>query len=156
MDAKKILLMRHAEKPAKSDDPNLSKEGRDRAQKLVQYIPATFGKPNLLFASAISEESARPYQTLKPLSDAIGVDIDDKFADHAYAELASEILSNSSFNGKLLVICWHHQRIPSFAKALGAKPNDYPDPWDPSVFNLILQFEYVNTKPKVTRVTEPF
>jgi hypothetical protein len=38
--------------------------GHER-QKLVHYTPATFGKPDFLFAAAISTESERPYQTLK-------------------------------------------------------------------------------------------
>jgi hypothetical protein len=37
-----------------------------------------------------------------------------------------------------------------------AKAGDYPDPWDPSVFNLILQFDFVRDVPVVTRVIEPF
>jgi hypothetical protein len=55
-----------------------------------------------------------------------------------------------------MVVCWHHGNIPSLAHALNAKTGDYPDPWDPSVFNLILQFDFLGDMPTVTRVIEPF
>jgi hypothetical protein len=51
MDAGSVLLMRHAEKPAGNSDPHLAPAGKERALKLVQYIPTTFGRPAHLFAS---------------------------------------------------------------------------------------------------------
>jgi hypothetical protein len=53
MNNGKILLMRHAEKPDDPLDPKLSVAGSARAQKLAQYIPETFGKPDFLFHSGV-------------------------------------------------------------------------------------------------------
>ena len=156
MEARRILLMRHGEKPDNSSDVNLSPAGHERAQKLVHYIPATFGKPDFLFAAAISKESERPYQTLKPLSKATDVTIDTNYADKDYAALAHHILGKDHFTGKLVLVCWHHGEIPFFAHALGAKPLTYPDPWPETVFDLILQFDLMSGVPTVRHVTEPF
>jgi broad specificity phosphatase PhoE len=156
MDLGRILLMRHAEKSDDPLDPDLSPAGQDRAKKLVRYIPATFGKPDFLIATAFSKHSHRPFETLEPLSKDCGVSIDASFADQDYGALAHEIDSNQRFNDKLVIICWHHGNIPSLAHALKANPGDYPDPWLPSVFNLILQFTYAKGGMNVIRVTEPF
>ena len=156
MDTGQILVMRHAEKPDDTENPNLSPAGLARAQKLVQYLTASFGKPDFLFASAFSKRSRRPYETLEPLSEACGVSIDLDLADQEYGALAHELQSKPRYDGKRTIICWHHGNIPSLAHALGARHEDYPDPWDPSVFNLILKFEFANAKPKVSKIVEPF
>ncbi len=156
MDSGQILLMRHAEKSDDPRDPDLSPAGRERAQRLIAYIPTTFGAPDFLFASAFSKHSHRPYETLEPLSNAIGVSIDKDFADQDYGALAQEIETNPQYDGKWIIICWHHGNIPSFAHALKAKSADYPDPWDPTVFNLILQFDFVQGAINGSRVFEPF
>jgi phosphohistidine phosphatase SixA len=156
METGQILLFRHAEKADDPLDPHLSPAGRDRALKIAQYIPDTFGRPDFLFASAASQHSVRPIETLQPLSGACGIPINTEFADQDYSALAHEILSNDRYEGKRLVICWHHGNIPSLARALGAKPGSYPDPWNPAVFNLILILDYANGIPSVRRVTEPF
>ena len=153
----RILVMRHAEKPRDPLDPHLSDAGRARADHLADYIPTVFGPPEFLFATALSNHSARPVETITPLSQRIGVQIDATFADQDYSALADEILLQSSFIGKLLLVCWHHGNIPSFMLALGAKSGDFPDPWDPQVFNLILQLDYVGLSvPNIVEVIEPF
>jgi broad specificity phosphatase PhoE len=81
MKSERILLMRHGEKPDDPLDPALSPAGHKRAKKLAKYIPDKFGKPDFLFATAISKYSKRPYETLKPLSKATGASIDTNFAD---------------------------------------------------------------------------
>jgi hypothetical protein len=40
---------------------------------------------------------------------------------------------------------------------LGALVGQYPDPWDKTIFNLVLQLDYdASGTPKVTQLTEPF
>jgi hypothetical protein len=156
MDQGRILLMRHAEKPDDAGNVNLSSAGQARAQKLVTYIPAIFGTPDFLYAAAISKESARPYQTLEPLSKKIDVAINPDYADKDYPALAHQLLGLNQFASKLVLVCWHHAEIPSFAGALGAKSGSYRASWSPAVFNLILQFEFVKGIPNVKQITEPF
>jgi phosphohistidine phosphatase SixA len=152
-----VLLMRHAEKPADPNDPHLSNQGMTRAEKLAVYIPETFGDRQLLFASATSKHSARSYETLKPLAQKLGVPIDATYADKDYAALATQLLVDHRYAGQRIAIAWHHGRIPAFANALGAPKGQYPDPWDPLVFALILKFEWpAANRALVTMVTGPF
>jgi len=156
MASLRILLMRHAEKPEDPLDPGLSPAGHARAEKLAAYIPKTFGMPDFLFAAAVSKHSERPYQTLKPLSREIDLSIDTAFTDQDYEGLGRQLLSKERFAGKLVVVCWHHGYIPSFADVLKAKPGAYPDPWDPAVFNLVLRFEMRDDVSSVEPIIEPF
>ncbi len=152
-----ILIIRHAEKPDDIKDPDLTAAGRARAEKLVDYVPQTFGAPDFVFASARSKRSNRPVETVKPLSKKIGVPIDDTFADEDFAALAQELLSDKKYDQKFVLICWHHGHIPDLAFALGASRDAVPDPWDPTVFNLILQLDYKGGAPPVTtKISEPF
>jgi hypothetical protein len=153
----KILLLRHAEKPDGPRNPDLTEAGRARADKLAQFIPATFGKPDFVFAAAVAKNSVRAYLTMRPLCDAIGVALDASTKAKAYRDLATRLLSDPVFAGKLVVICWAHGELPKFADALNAPKGDYPDPWDDSVFNLILQLDYSGSgEPTVTSVIQPF
>jgi phosphohistidine phosphatase SixA len=153
----RILVTRHAEKPDDPMNPDLSDAGCARAERLADYIPASFGSPEFLFSTAPSTHSSRPVETLTPLSKRIGVAIDSTFADQDYGALAQEILSQSQFTGKLILVCWHHGNIPSLMRALGAKSDQFPDPWDHQVFNLILQLDYAESSdPNTVSVIEPF
>jgi len=124
MDSGRVLLMRHAEKSADPLDPDLSPKGRERADRLVTYIPDTFHTPDFIFATALSKHSRRPFETVAPLAKATGVPIDATFADQDYGALAHELASDPRFSGKLILVCWHHGNIPSLAHALKATSGD--------------------------------
>lgn len=155
---KQILLMRHAEKPQSFTDPGLSAAGEARAKKLATYIPKTFGTIRFLFASAPSKGSVRPIATITPLSQAIGVPINQDIADQDYFVLAHELLGHSKYEGATTLICWHHGHLPDFAEALGAPPAQVGGRWDPVVFNLIWRLDYPpgSTTAALTPITEPF
>ena len=120
-----ILVMRHAEKPTDDHDPHLSPPGKERAEKLATYIPDTFGKPDFVFAAAVSKKrSARPLETIEPLAAALGLDPKTPFADAQSAELAQLLLSDAKYANKLIVVCWHHGEIPALMRALGAKAGE--------------------------------
>ena len=158
MNEKIILVMRHAEKSDNPLDPNLTPTGYARAQRLAQYIPATFGTPTFLFATAASKHSRRPIETLEPLATRCHLTIDETWADQDYGALAHHLRKQSAFDGALTVVCWHHGNIPSMMHALKAPADGYPDPWKRDVFNLILQVKIAKDReiPEVTRVSEPF
>jgi phosphohistidine phosphatase SixA len=151
-----ILVMRHAEKPDDASDPHLAPAGVARAQRLAAYIPDTFGKPDAIFAAAISKHSERPFETVELLAAACGLKKPKTpFADAQYALLANQLLT-APYAGQRIVVCWHHGEIPDLMKALGAKHGDYPRPWDDLVFNLILKTDFAGGTVTVTRVVEPF
>lgn len=157
MTPNKILIMRHGEKPEIAGDINLAPAGVARANQLVDYVPATFGRPQFLFATQQSRDSNRPVQTLEPLSQGIGVAIDSSFTDHQDRDLAAELLGNPKYDRALVLICWHHEKIPKLAFALGAARGTVPDPWDDDVYNLVLVLDFTAAGgPSVSQILEPF
>lgn len=155
----RILLMRHAEKTGKTDDFYLSDEGVQRAERLVTYIPQTFGTPDFIYAAARSKRSVRSIETMKPLASAFGLDLQYHIEDKEFKSLVREIFSKDEYHGKTIVICWHHGKLPEIAALLGAQKGSYPDPWPQDVFNLILDFRYdpaSDAPPVVAQIVQPF
>ncbi len=148
----KILMVRHAEKPATG--PDLAVPGQERAQAYVVYfqnysINSSPVKLDYLFAAADSPESKRPRLTIQPLSTAIGLVINDKHKDKDYQTVANDILQNTKYDKKNILICWHHGEILQLAAALGAKglppASNWPTPpWPGEVFGWLLQICYDN------------
>ena len=140
-----IVIIRHAEKPDDSDDgaaknPNLSLRGMERAAALAPFLPPTFGQPDFLFASQASTSSNRPVETITPLANSLGMKINSSFADDDYATLANTLVSDATYAGHLVFICWHHGKIPQLATALGVTPP--LDPWPSTVFDRVWQITY--------------
>lgn len=152
-----ILVMRHAEKPVDRKDRHLSPAGLARAKRLVTYIPETFGKIDLIIATAHSEHSERPFETVQPLASACGLEVKMPFADDQFAQLAEGLLTKPKYLVRCSVVCWHHGEIPALMGALGASKGSSPEPWDDTVFNLILKTEFTEDgKVVVSQVVEPF
>jgi phosphohistidine phosphatase SixA len=156
---KRIILMRHADKTDDTEDEDLSDAGMARAQRLATYIPETFGKPDVIIATAHSKHSNRPKETVQPLADALGIKIQHDFENKEFPDLVDDIFSDPDYKNKTVVICWHHGNLPALATMLGAPAGSFPDPWPADAYNIILDLQYdpfSGTPPKVTRVTEPF
>jgi phosphohistidine phosphatase SixA len=155
----RILLMRHAEKTGKTDDIYLSKEGVRRAERLVTYIPQVFGRPDFIYAAARSKRSIRSIETVKPLAAALGLEVQYHIEDKDFKSLVTEIFSKPEYRGKMIVICWHHGKLPEIAALLGGQKGSYPESWPQDVFNLILDFRYdpkSDRPPVVGQIVEPF
>ncbi len=152
-----VIVMRHAEKSPDLNDPHLTAAGEQRAKSLSTYIPAQFGKPDFIFATMNSLHSSRPYETVFPLSQVIGVPIDQSHADQDYGALALDLRGNAKYRKKSILVCWHHGNIPSLLSALGALAGTYPDPWPNTTFNMIIKLTIdVEKVPGVEIITEPF
>jgi hypothetical protein len=155
----RIILMRHGEKTGDPEDIHLSEAGKQRADGLASYIPATFGRPDFIFAAARSKRSIRSIETVEPLAAATGVPVQHDIEDNDFEDLVREIFSNPAYRDKTIVICWHHQKLPQIASLLGAPPGSYPEPWSEDLYNIILDFRYdpkTDAPPSVTRVVQPF
>jgi len=140
-----IMIIRHAEKPVETagdKDPNLAKQGFERADALAKVIPDHFTKPDFLIATKKSKGSNRPVETITPLSKAIHEAIESDFKDEEFAQVAHEVLTDPKYAGKVVLIAWHHGKIPELAKALGVK--DCPDKWNAKVFDRVWQITYEN------------
>jgi len=141
-----ILLIRHAEK-LDNGEINLSPIGFERA-RLLPKIFAPGARPDLptpqfLFATRISPHSDRPVQTLTPLAEALHLPIDNSFDNDQYRSLAATLLSGK-YAGKVVLVVWHHGKIPQLAAALGAKPPSAG--WPDDQYDRIWRIDYVNSK----------
>src|ERR1700683_1646451 len=135
-----VLIVRHAEQPTHGSQVHLSAIGRARAAALPRLFPAPFAAPTVLFATRASKESNRSVETLQPLAQALGLRIDDRFPDEAYAELASTILTGAGYAGAHILICWHHGTIPPLAAQLGAV--HAPARWPDAQYDHVWQLRY--------------
>jgi broad specificity phosphatase PhoE len=137
---KAILLIRHAEKPA-GDDVHLSPEGKKRAETLPDLFqksadrPDPFPTPDFIFATKPSKHSNRPVETVAPLAKALKLEVNAGYANDDYPALAEELFTNPKYEGKTVLVSWHHGTLPGFAIALGA--TDVPDKWKDSVFDRV-------------------
>jgi hypothetical protein len=136
-----VLIIRHAEKPPEEEkSPNLSKEGFARAEALAKVVPANFPRPDFLIATKRSKNSDRPAETITPLSAVLHEPIEATVKDAAFAQVAHDVLTNPKYAGKVVLISWHHGKIPELAHALGAK--DAPDHWSGQVFDRVWEITY--------------
>jgi hypothetical protein len=155
--APKIMIIRHAEKPAgkiagvnetgASSGHHLSVRGWQRAGALAcLFAPghgplqnALLAKPWFIFASAAATDpepgdtkSRRSEETVAPLAQLIGVDINLKFSKGQETALAQAVLA---CDGPVL-IAWRHEGIPVIANAiLGAEVA--PQTWPKERFDVV-------------------
>jgi phosphohistidine phosphatase SixA len=140
-----VMIIRHAEKPDPASgvkDPNLAPRGYERAAALAKVIPEHFPRPDFLIATKKSKGSDRPAETITPLSKALAEPIESSFKDDEVDQVAHEVLSDSKFAGKVVLIAWHHGKIPQLARALGV--GNAPDKWNPAVFDRVWEITYTN------------
>lgn len=153
----RLLIMRHAEKPQDKGNMHLSPAGEVRAARLARYVPDTFGRPDFLIAAMRSKHSDRSYETLVPLSQALGLTIDTRFKDDDPDAVIEALARETVFAGKFGVICWHHSALPALIGGLGAPAGTFPPAWNGDVFNLVVEMRYdAVAAPAVRLVTEPF
>ena len=149
-----ILIIRHGEKPdgASAASADLSPRGFERAEALAKVIPERFGKVDFLCATKRSKKSNRPVETITPLSKAIHEEIDARFADDEFESLAHALLTDPKYAGKVVLIAWHHGKIPQLAHALGAK--DAPDKWNSESFDRVWKITFENGVASFSNVPE--
>ena len=162
---RQILIIRHGEKPGNAADEDqdpagpvakgaadLSTRGYERAGALAPYFPATFAKPDFLFATKASSSSNRPVETITPLAQALNLTINSQYANtkEDIAKLVAELQSNPMYNGKTVLICWHHGKIPKLAHDLGVSKDKITDPWPDAVFDWVWQIDNSGGKARLT------
>ena len=118
-----VLIIRHAEDPP--DGHGLSSRGEERAKAYIKYfenftVDSKRLEPNAVVVAADSKQSHRPRLTVERFAKAANLPIDNRFANKQPADLAAELRTN--YQGKIILICWHHGQIPALLRALGAAP----------------------------------
>ncbi|KAI1501837.1 hypothetical protein F5X99DRAFT_381158 [Biscogniauxia marginata] len=120
-----VYFIRHGEKPAGGN--GLSPEGEQRAQCLrnvfgagsqynIGHIMAQTPKDN--------GKRQRPYLTVKPLADDLGLEVDTS-CGRDDEECVADVVNNYNGEGNIL-ICWEHHQLNNLAEELGATIDDYP------------------------------
>lgn len=133
-----IIVVRHAEKPDEGNE--LSTRGWERAEALAPNLLGNrellkFGPPTILIAASPkkNDSSVRSIQTLEPLARALKIQLQEQFHANQYAELAQYVKENPALNGKVVIIAWPHEYIPSLVHALGVNPE--PPKWSGMTFD---------------------
>jgi hypothetical protein len=171
--ATKIMLMRHAEKPAKDGAPygvtlegERSKEslrirGWQRAGALITLLaPAaqvelvSLATPSFLFASKPLRRkgSKRPIETITPLAERLALKINSSFERSDCEGVVEEVLSCSG----VVLICWQREYIPEIASHILGSKKIAPANWPEDCFDMIWVFDLdrVSNRYKFTQVPQ--
>jgi hypothetical protein len=131
--------------------PQLSCALHHKAEEFFGHYPPVpikgtaprFTSPNHIFATQASKDSKRPIDTVTPLATALKVPLNDGFADNeaSIKKMTDAILND--YPGDIILVCWHHGKIPDIAKALGISS---PPKWDGKVFDRVWQITFPKGK----------
>ena len=115
---------------------------------------ARFPTPQHLGAAQASKNSNRPAQTITPVAQALGLKIHAKHPVNDYAAVASDILKKHA--GEIVLICWHHGKIPALALALGVPRQQViqalggATKWPGSVFDWVWSIDWKSGSANLT------
>ena len=169
MLATRVLVLRHAEKPGmfngvahsgtdafgNPDPESLTSVGWQRAGALAALLaPQTkpfahplLAKPDFLFASRpfVSgpdvKVSKRPFQTISPLTQKLGLSVDTSFEKTDHARMVAAALSLEG----VVLISWQHELIPLIAKEIlvgtGTSSLVVPETWPKPRYDVIWVFD---------------
>jgi hypothetical protein len=124
---KQVVIVRHGDKLLEDPGQTLSQTGYLRAVALSQYYVKYFNSvPDIVFAVNPSPayDKFREIQTVAPIVNvAAGLGKKLKIS-HPYsvgqeAILTEEILSDKSYDGKNILICWEHLHIGKLLNGFG-------------------------------------
>jgi len=140
-----VLIIRHAE--VADSGHGLSQRGEERAKAYVKYfenftVDSKRREPEAVLVAADSKQSHRPRLTVQPFAKAANLPIDSRFANKRAADLAAELRAN--YQGKVILICWHHGQIPALLRALGAAPETLlpNSKWPRDVYDLVIMVSF--------------
>ena len=147
------MLIRHGEKPPKTGPPpcgvhedgvehehSLTVRGWQRAGALVPFFATprdpAIARPDALYSPPRRHDDGdhgRPYQTLIPLAERLGLAVNTSFALDAETELAADVRTREG----VVLIAWEHRRIPLIANALLGAETTAPQAWPDDRFDLV-------------------
>jgi hypothetical protein len=163
MPATKIMMIRHAEKPADDGSTNgvtmagakdpeeLIVRGWQRAAALIRFFAPVDGHfadprlatPDIIFASKVAHHSPsyRPQHTVTPLADFLHKSLVLTRAKGEESELVADAIAAS---GSVL-ISWEHEAIPGMANMILGNNSTCPQKWPGSRFDLVWVFDRSGT-----------
>lgn len=161
--AAKIMIIRHAEKPAKdgcppfgvdqdgkADEDSLSPLGWQRAGALtVLFAPArgalqdqALASPRHLFACGAEEKRKRlrPVQTVTLLAERVGTKVDRSFQKGQEVELADHVMGLEA----PVLISWEHNNLHLIANRILGDSSTVPQGWPEDRFDVVWVFDLVD------------
>ena len=158
MTARKIMVIRHAEKPddagtvfgitveGHQDPEELTVRGWQRAGALATFfVPPDdhfrdqrIEKPLVVFAGRVAphSKSLRPQHTVEPLAELVGREkLRLDFSEGEEQQLVAAAVAA----GGVVLISWHHEAIPAIKDAL-LGDHSAPRNWDMARFDLVWVF----------------
>jgi hypothetical protein len=130
----RVILIRHAEKPAKGY--NLTCQGLNRSLQLVPVLHSRFGIPSSIYVPTLGQgdttKHARMFQTIVPFAATYNLLINTGYQEDDTLTLAHAIHQR---HGTVFVV-WEHSRLAAIARCLGVHDNllhwrddDYDSIW---------------------------
>ena len=161
------MLIRHAEKPIPADPKSKSPayngidvygnpdshslipQGWQRAGALIKLFTSSSGRlpvPQFLFAPNEfgSGTSKRPYETITPLSQKLGIPINPPKGQYAKTDYEAMLTAATSCNGMVL-ISWEHGEIPDLAAWILGSKNIAPK-WPGERYDIVWVFDLDTSK----------
>ncbi len=138
-----VIIIRHGEK-----DPvtfELTQQGFERAGALAHYFTQTddlllFGPPFAIFASRPVHNSddftVRCIDTVVPTAALLNLPVHSPYGPLENQLFADFILNNKNYDGKNILICWHHTAILRLIEAFGYLPPTVINPVYPNRYDL--------------------
>ena len=83
-----------------------------------------------------------PLETILPLATALNLPVYHSLKDDAGIKKMVNAVLNE-FPGQIVLICWHHGKIPEIAKALGIAK---PPKWDGKLFDRVWEITFPKGK----------
>lgn len=163
-----VVIIRHGEKDLTNGQ--LTPKGQSRAGALAAYLteldPTSTNPPLLLFGTPQAFFAARPalfsddetircIQTLIPTALKMKLPIHSPYGPNQEQELAQFILNDERYDGKYVLICWHHTLIATLIEAFGYIPPAEIFPY-PNRFDLVwvMPFPIPSPTPTLTPVLQ--
>lgn len=157
-----IFIIRHAEKPDESwPGPGLTPAGVSDKKSLVirgwqraGSWAALFGgglntpdypRPSVIYAAdpnsaSADEPSQRPYETVIPLAERLGLTLNTAYGVGQEAQLVTTLLAQTG----VVLVSWEHKKIAQAilpAIADGQTLFGMPTKWDGTRFDVVLRFD---------------
>ncbi|KAG4108743.1 hypothetical protein H8356DRAFT_1617520 [Neocallimastix lanati (nom. inval.)] len=132
VQAKLVMIIRHGEK-INDDYTDLSPKGKARAHCLVNVFGnnGTYATPQRIYAQNPTEkkQSTRPKDTVEPLAESLGLQVDLSYTSGQIKKLTSAIMSSAD---EVTLISWNNDKIPEIAEKFGITN---PPDWKSKVFD---------------------
>ena len=157
--ATKIMLLRHAEKPAKDNAPfgvnrkglrskeALTVRGWQRAGALTSLLAPAHGdfqhpslaRPLFLYASKplLRKGSRRPLKTLTPLGEKLSIKINSDYQRAEFKKMIEDVFSRAG----VVLICWQREYLPDIASLILGEKKGAPAEWPEDRYDMIWVFE---------------